>query len=77
VSFRAGGKRGHLFMPYMQPFDLLTFPDYLGQAIQRITNHPVDPLYACVHQCFDEYLSHSLCHVFSSLGVNPIDLVIR
>jgi hypothetical protein len=77
VSLRAGGKCGHLFMPYMQPFDLFTFSDYLGQAIQRITNHSVDPLYACVHQCFDEYLSHSLCHAFPHLGVNRIEVAIR
>jgi hypothetical protein len=30
MSLGAGGKRGHLFMPYMQPFDLFTFPDDLG-----------------------------------------------
>ena len=27
VSLRTGGKRRHLFMPYMQPFDLFAFPD--------------------------------------------------
>jgi hypothetical protein len=77
MGLRSGSKRGCLFVPHMHPFDLFTFPDYLGQAIQRIANHSVDPLYACVQQCVDEYLSHSLCHVFPHLGVNRIDFAIR
>jgi hypothetical protein len=30
MSLGAGGKRGHLFMPYMHPLDLFTFTDDLG-----------------------------------------------
>ena len=30
VSLRTGGKRGRLFMSYMKPLDLFTFPDYVG-----------------------------------------------
>jgi hypothetical protein len=30
MSLRAGGKRGHLFMSYMKPLDLFTFPDDVG-----------------------------------------------
>src|SRR5258708_1012032 len=37
VSLRTGSKSSHLLMPYMYPLDLFTFPDYVGQAIQRIT----------------------------------------
>jgi hypothetical protein len=30
MRLRAGGKRGYLFVPYVQPFDLFTFSDDLG-----------------------------------------------
>jgi hypothetical protein len=30
MSVRSGGKRGHLLMSYMKPFDLFTFPDDVG-----------------------------------------------
>jgi hypothetical protein len=30
MGLRSGGKCGYLFMPYMQPFDLLTLPDDIG-----------------------------------------------
>jgi hypothetical protein len=30
MTLRAGGKRGHLFMSYMKPFDLFTLPDDVG-----------------------------------------------
>jgi hypothetical protein len=46
MSLRAGGKRGYLFMPYMQPFDLFALPDDVGQPVQGVANHPVDPFHA-------------------------------
>ena len=49
VSLRTGGKRRHLFMPYVQPFDLFAFPDDVRQPVQGIANYPVDPFYAGVH----------------------------
>jgi hypothetical protein len=30
MRLRAGSKRGYLFVPYVQPLDLFTFPDDLG-----------------------------------------------
>jgi hypothetical protein len=64
MSLRASGKRGHLFMSYMQPFDLFTFPDDVGQAVQGVAHYPVNSLYAGAHQCFHEDLSHLFCHLF-------------
>jgi hypothetical protein len=66
VSLRTGSKSSHLFMPYMYPLDLFTFPDYVGQAIQRITNHSIDPLYTCIYQGFNENLCHFIRHVLLS-----------
>jgi hypothetical protein len=34
VGLRSGGKRGGLFMPHMQPFNLLGSPDHVGQPVQ-------------------------------------------
>jgi len=62
MSLGAGGKRGYLFMPDMQPFDLVAFSNDVSQSVQGVAYDPVDPFYACIHQRFDEYLSHLFCH---------------
>jgi hypothetical protein len=62
MGLRSGSKRRYLFMPHMQPFDLLILPDDVGQSVQGIADNAVNTLHAGPHQGFNEYLSHFLCH---------------
>jgi hypothetical protein len=67
MSVRSCGERGYLFVSDMKPLDLLASPDDVGESVQGVADNAVNPLYASLHQCFDEYLRHLLRHDFFSL----------
>ena len=49
-----GSERCHLLMPDMDPVDGLSLAQRLGQAVQAVTDHAEDPLYAGLNQRFGD-----------------------
>src|SRR5882724_6811564 len=63
VGFRSGGKRCHLLVPHVGPFELLRFPDGIRDAVERVAGHAVDPPYACFRENVDQLCRYRLpCH---------------
>jgi hypothetical protein len=45
----------------MDPRDL-ALTDGVGDAVERVADDPIAPLYAGCLQCFDQYICNSLAH---------------
>jgi hypothetical protein len=56
-------------MAHMDPLDLALM-DGVGDAVKRIADDPVAPLYAGCLQCFDQYIGHSFTHRRAPVLVN-------
>ena len=61
LRFRARREGARLLMAHMDPLDL-ALTDGVGDAVKRVADDPVAPLYAGCLQCFDQYVGHSLTH---------------
>src|SRR5258705_8653361 len=58
VGFCPGGKRSHFLVPHVGPFQLLRLPDGVGDAVERVAGHAVDPAYACFRENVDQLCSY-------------------
>ena len=61
LPFRARREGTSLLMAHMDPLDLALM-DGVGDAVKRVADDPVAPLYAGCLQCFDQYIRHSFAH---------------
>src|ERR1700729_2038446 len=57
-------------MAHMDPLDLALM-DGVGDAVERVADDPVTPLYAGCLQCFDQYIGHPFTHCATSRVVGP------
>ena len=62
LRFRARREGARLLMAHMDPLDL-ALADGVGDAVKRVADDAVAPLYAGCLQCFDQYVgtAYSLC----------------
>jgi hypothetical protein len=61
LSFRARCEGAGLLMAHMDPLDL-ALTDGVGDAVERVADDPVAPLYAGRLQRLDQYVGHPLTH---------------
>ena len=62
LPFRARREGTGLLMAHMDPLDLALM-DGVGDAVKRVADDPVAPLYAGGLQCFDYYVGYAFTHV--------------
>ena len=55
----AGRERCNLFMPYVDPRDLVLATDGVGQTVKAVSNDAVDPLDASRSEDFSELICDS------------------
>src|ERR1700733_13581066 len=70
LRFRARREGARLLMAHMDPLDL-ALTDGVGDAVKRVADDPVAPLYAGCLQCFDQYVGHSLTPSLTPRVVEP------
>src|SRR5262245_59621908 len=76
MGFRAGCERRRLFVPDMNPANLFTTTNGIGDPVQGVATNTVNSLNSCLQQDIYQNVSHSLCHVNSLLATNlDFDLV--
>jgi hypothetical protein len=61
LPFRARREGARLLMAHMDPLDLALM-DGVGDAVKRVTDDPVAPLYAGCLQRVDQHIRDSLAH---------------
>src|SRR5258706_10295593 len=54
----AGRKRGHLLVSHMNPADLLTSANRIGNTVEGVASDPVHSLNPRIHQDVYEHISH-------------------
>ena len=60
MSLACGGKRRHLFVPHMNPFDLALAAQRVGQPVETITDDSVNAFDARLCENFGKLVSNSL-----------------
>ena len=70
LPLRARREGARLLVAHMDPLDLALM-DGVGDAVQRVADDPVAPLYAGCLQCFDQNVGHPFTHILTSRVVGP------
>src|ERR1700739_1529625 len=63
VRFGRRGERGHLLVPYMDPFDLALPPQRIGNAVQAVADDAVDSLHPGNGKGLNQLISDGSGHV--------------
>jgi hypothetical protein len=62
MGLGAGGERGDLLVPDMDPLDLSLTADGIGQTVQTVADDAVNALDARGNKRIDELVSHGVRH---------------
>src|SRR5580700_8402123 len=62
MSLRASCESASLLVAHVDPIDRFSFPQRVGNAVERVADHTVDAFDACLLQRFDQILGRGLAH---------------
>jgi hypothetical protein len=65
MRIRPGGEGGDLLVPDVDPFDLSLSANGIGEAVEAVTDDPVDAFNSRRSKRFGELICNSSCHVSS------------
>src|SRR5271165_6325591 len=66
MRFGTGRKGCRFFMAHVNPMDILSRADRVGNAVQRISGNAVYPLNSCLHKNFHKKIRYILGHKLNS-----------